>query len=234
MPSAPAKSENLLVNLICNLILPTLILMKFSTEKYLGPMGGLIVALIFPAGYGVWDFIQRKQTNLLSVIGFVSVLLSGGFGLLKVGGLGFAIKDAAMPTVMGLAVLLSLRTKQPLVKTILLNDQLVDLPRLDAALDQRGNRAEFERLLVTASYGLAVSFVLSGVMSFFLARHLLKSPPNTPEFNAELGQMHIWNPVIAFVPFLVIGMLTLWKVFARIETLTGLDGDALFKSGGKQ
>src|SRR4051794_15136804 len=118
MPSEHPKSENLLLNLACNIAAPTLILIKFSGEKYLGPGWGLLVALAFPAAYGLWDFSQRRETNLLSIIGFVSVLLSGGLGLLKVGGLGFAVKDAAMPTVMGIAVLLSLKTKRPLVRTI--------------------------------------------------------------------------------------------------------------------
>jgi hypothetical protein len=230
MSRPPAKSENLLVNLVCNILLPTLILIKFSDDKYLGAFRGLIVALAFPAGYGLWDFFRRRETNLLSILGFVSVLLSGGLGLLKVGGFGFAIKDAAMPTVMGLAVLLTLRTKKPLVRTMLLNEQLIDVPRVEAALAERGNRATFERLLVRASYNLALSFIISGGLSFLLARHLLKSPPGTPEFNAELGQMHIWNPIIAIVPLFGIGMFTLWKLFDQLETLTGLDSETIFKS----
>jgi len=80
----PAKHENLLLNLVCNLALPTLILTKFSADKWLGPLWGLIVALVFPVGYGTWDFFRRRKTNFISIVGFVSVLLSGGFGLMRV------------------------------------------------------------------------------------------------------------------------------------------------------
>ena len=83
----PKRPENLWINLICNLALPTLILMRFSTDRWLGPVWGLVVALIFPLGYGIWDFATRRETNFFSIIGFASVLLSGGLGLLKVGGI---------------------------------------------------------------------------------------------------------------------------------------------------
>ena len=54
-------------------------------RHWLGPKWGLIVALVFPLGYGVYDFVRRRKTNFISVLGFVSVLLSGGLGLMKLG-----------------------------------------------------------------------------------------------------------------------------------------------------
>ena len=86
MSTPPPKQENLLVNLVCNLVLPALILSKLSSPERLGPVYGLVVALVFPLGYGLWDFIQRRQANFISIIGFVSVLLTGGLGLLSIGG----------------------------------------------------------------------------------------------------------------------------------------------------
>ena len=104
--SSPAKRENPLLNLLCNIVVPTVVLMNFSTEKWLGPLWGLIVALIFPVGYGIYDLIQRKKTNFLSILGFISVLCSGGLALAQVGGFWFAVKDALLPTIIGVAVLL--------------------------------------------------------------------------------------------------------------------------------
>jgi hypothetical protein len=229
--SAPApKRENLLLNLIFNIALPTAVLTWLSGEKALGVAWGLVVALAFPAGYFVYDFVQRRQANFISIIGFTSVLLTGGLGLMKVGPMGFAIKEAALPLLIGAFVLISQGTKRPLVKTILLNDQILDLPRVDAALEQRGNRAGLELLLKRASYALAGSFVISSVLNFGLARYVLKSPPATEAFNAELARMQVLNwPVIA-LPTMAILMVILWKLIGGIGKLTGLTTDEIFRS----
>jgi len=228
MASEKPKSENLLVNLICNIAVPTLILTSFSSAKWLGPVWGLVVALAFPVGYGIWDFTQRRKTNFISIIGFVSVLLSGSLGLMKIGGLGFAIKDAVVPSVIGLAVIISLRTKHPLVRSFLYNDQIINVERVDHALSEHSAHPAFERMLVWASVALATSFTVSGMISFALARYLLKSPAGTPEFNAELGKMHAWNMPITLVPLMIMMMLTLWWLLNGIKRLTGLQLDEIF------
>ena len=79
-PAPRTKPENTLLNLTCNLVVPTIVLMKFSTDAWLGPLWGLLVALVFPIGYGIYDLITRRKTNYLSILGLVSVLLSGAGG----------------------------------------------------------------------------------------------------------------------------------------------------------
>ncbi len=235
MSRPPPKKENLLVNLICNLVLPTFVLMKLSGDDRLGPRWGLVVGLSFPLGYGVWDFFKRRHTNVLSILGFASVLLSGGLGLLKVGGLGFAIKDAAVPTVIGLFVLLSTRTKRPLVRELLYNDQIINVARVDAALAERGQGAGLDRLLARTSYLLAATFLGSAVLNFFLARYLLVSEPNTPEFTAELGKMHFWSVPVIVLPSMVAMVFALWRLLKGIEALTGLTlDDVLHAEAGKK
>src|SRR5205809_4148674 len=101
----PAKQENPLINILCNIVVPTVVLINFSTERWLGPLWGLIVALVFPISYGIYDLITRRKKNFLSMLGIISVLLSGGLALAKVGGMWFAVKDALLPTIIGVAVL---------------------------------------------------------------------------------------------------------------------------------
>lgn len=228
--SKPQKPESLLLNIVCNLVLPTLILMKFSTDNFLGPLWGLIVALIFPVGYGIWDFATRKKMNFISIIGFVSVLLSGGFGLMKVDGFWFAVKDAAMPALIGIAVLASLKTKTPLVRELLYNEQVIDIPRVDLALDERANRPAFEQLLVRASYALTVTFLVSAVINFVVARWIIRSEPGTPAFNEELGKMHSLGLVFMALPAMAMLMVILWRLIGGIQKLTGLTMDDIFKS----
>ena len=154
MSQATLKRENLLVNLACNLVVPTIILMKFSTEKWLGPVWGLIVALIFPIGYGLYDLAARKKTNFLSILGVISVLLSGGMGLMKADGFWFAVKDAVLPTCIGAMVLGTLRTKSPLLRQMFYNEQIVDVARVDAALAAHGKAEAFEKLMRRSSVWL--------------------------------------------------------------------------------
>lgn len=233
--SAPArKKENLLINLLFNIAIPALVLSKLSSPERLGPVIGLVVALSFPVGYGVWDFLERRQTNFVSILGFASVLLTGGLGLLQVNAFWIAVKEAAVPSVIGLAVLLTLKTKRPLVHTFLYNDQVIDVPKVDAALAARGTRPGFERLLVTSSYLLAISFLVSAVLNFALARYLLTSTPGTPEFNDQLSKMMWLSWPVIVVPSMAMTMYALWRLLAGLQRLTGLGLEDLFHAQVKK
>jgi hypothetical protein len=233
MPPAPKpkpKPENLLVNLVCNVALPTAILTWCSGEKLLGPKGGLVVALAFPLGYGIHDFLRRRRMNFISIIGFVSVLISGGFGLMKLDGFWFAVKDGALPALIGLAVLASLRAKEPLVHEMLYNPQVIDVDRVEVALLERGTQGEFSRLMQSASYLLAAAFLLSGVLNYGFARHIIRSAPGTELFNQELARMH-WVSLLGIsIPSMAMMMYALWRLLQGLQTATGLTLDEILKA----
>ena len=65
----PAKKQNSLMNLLVNIAMPVIVLMKFSNEEALGPVNGLIVALAFPLVYGIYGFFREKKVNFFSVLG---------------------------------------------------------------------------------------------------------------------------------------------------------------------
>lgn len=225
MTATKPPRENLLVNLLASFVIPTLILTKASGAERLGPVWGLVVALAFPIGYGIWDFAKRRKSNFIAIIGFVSVLISGSMGLLKADGFWFAVKDATIPVIIGLAVLVTSRTRQPLLKTMFMNEQLMATDKIEAALDERGTRVEFEALIRRISLGLAGSFLVSSVINYFVARAILVSPPGTEAFNQELGKMHWLGALIILVPNLIMMMALLWRLFVGIERLTGLKQD---------
>ncbi len=230
MESPAPSRENLWVNLICNVGLPTLVLTKLSGEHALGPVWSLVVALAFPVGYGIYDFAKRRRANFVSILGFVSVLCTGGLGLLKASALWFAVKDAAIPALIGGAVLTSLRSKTPLVREFFYNEQIIDVPRVDAALVERGQMPAFNRLLARSSVWLALAFLVSSVLNFFLARHLLKSPPGTPAFNDELGHMHALSWPVVALPCMAVMMFAIWRLISGLGTLTGLTTDEIFRA----
>jgi hypothetical protein len=225
-----AKPESLITNLICNVAIPTVILTWFSGDRWLGPKWGLLVALAFPTGYGLYDFAARRRWNFISIIGFTSVLVSGGFGLLKLGGLWFAAKDAAIPTIIGLAVLASAKAKTPLMTELLYNPHVIDVEKVDAALAARGTQAGFVALLRRSTGLLSVSFFVSAGLNYGLARYLLRSPPGTEAFNAELGRMHLLSWPVIVLPSMAMMMLVLWNLLKGLEALTSLDIDSIFRS----
>jgi hypothetical protein len=230
VPTPQPKPENLLLNLICNVGVPTVILTGFSGAKWLGPKWGLVIALGFPVGYGLHDFAVRRRWNFISIIGFLSVLISGGFGLLKVGGFWFAVKDAAIPAIIGLTVLASMKAKYPLVTELLYNPQVIDVEKVDAALAARGTQSEFAGLLRRATGLLSLSFFASSVLNFFLARYLIKSPPGTEAFNGELGRMHLLSWPVIVLPSMAMMLFVLWWLLRGTTALTGLELDHLFRA----
>jgi len=224
----PVKRENLLINLTFSILIPSLILAKLSPPERLGPAVALVTALAFPLGYGLYDFWERRTANFVAIIGFASVLLTGGLGLMQVEGIWFAVKEASVPTVIGLAVWASMRSRRPLIRQFIYNEQVINIPKVDAALEARSARPAFDGLMRTASYWLMASFAFSAVLNFVLARWLLRSPTGTPEFNAELAKMNLLSwPVIA-LPSTAIMMFALWRLLGGITRLTGLPLEEIF------
>jgi len=228
--SAPTPAENPLISLIFNIALPAIVLSKLSTEDRLGPVYGLLAALAFPVAYGAWDFATRRKHNFISILGFVSVLLTGGLGLLKLEGFWFAVKEAAVPAIIAIVLIVSHLIGSPLVRMLVYNDTIVDRPVVEAELTRRNAQEAFERLLASTTWLIAGSFVLSSVLNFVLARILLTATPGTPEFNAQLGKMTALSyPVIA-LPCIAITGFAIWRVMAGIRNLTGLTLEQVFRA----
>ena len=122
------KKESMWLNLGFNLLIPILFLRK--GDEWFGPaleellqspkdgtlIGSvmLVLAISFPIGYGLWDFARRRKWNFLSILGALSAFLTGGIGLLPGATVSmFAIKEAALPGILGLLTILTLKTKKP-------------------------------------------------------------------------------------------------------------------------
>jgi hypothetical protein len=220
--------ENLWVNLLLNAVVPALILSVGAPENRLGPMWSLVVALAFPVGYSLWELLRRRTWNALAVLGLVSTLISGGLGLMNMSGFWFAAKEAALPLVLGLAVPLTLRTRQPLIRLVLYNDQVLDTRRIHEALVARDQVTAFDRLLVWASWMLAAAMLVGGTVNFGLALWLLPAESGTPEFTRQLGKLQLWSWPGTMVPMSAMIFYALFRLLKGVEDLTGLRGDELF------
>ncbi|HLL11938.1 MAG TPA: VC0807 family protein [Rubrivivax sp.] len=224
----PASKPNPLIEIAITILVPALILMKFSGESSLGPVRALLVGLAFPLAWGVWDGVRRRKVSWLAVLGVVSTLLTGGIGLLALDAKWLAVKEAAVPSLMGLVILGSAWTRSPLIKLLVFNATLFDVQRVQAALDERGTAPQFERRLRTGTFLLAATFLFSAIANYVLTRWVVNSPAGTEAFNEELGRLTLLSyPIIAIPSMLMMMALMLWLARGARE-LTGLAlGDML-------
>lgn len=221
------KKENPLLNIGCNLIIPTVIMMKFSGDQHLGQVYGLVTALAFPLLYGLYDLLGAGKVNVFSLLGLLSILLTGGIGLLEVDRNWMIVKETAFPLLMGLFVVGSEWLGKPIVRRVL--DQMIDLEKVRDVYREVNQEPQFEKRLLTASYMLGSTFFISAILNFLLAFFVLKGQPGTEEFVNSLGKMTgLSFPVIALPMMIMVGCI-LFYLFNGIKKETNAELESFFR-----
>ncbi len=215
------KKDNGLNNLLINIVVPSLILMKGKKFLPLDSTQILLLALAFPLCYGLYDLFVKKEKNFVSILGFVSILLSGIVGVLELSTELIAIKEAAVPFIIGCVILISNFTKKPLAPKFLYHDEIFNKKNINEKLDDQGH-AQIDSILKKASIFLFLSFIFSAVMNFALAKYFVQSDAGTEAFNEELGQMTLYSYPIIVIPSIVIMVLIMRYIYISIKKLTGL------------
>ena len=219
------KSSSSFLNLICNLIIPTIILTKFSSEHTLGSFYGLLIALSFPIFYGLSEFYFNKKINFFSVLGLVSVLLTGGIGIFQFPTNWLAIKEAFIPGIIGMAVIISTYTKYPLLKMFV--EETLNIEGLRKKLTHSENEC-FSARVRFSSFLLGGTFFISSFLNFFLATWIVVSDPGTEAFNQELGLMNLLSLPIIALPMMVILMVIIWYLLNDTLKKVGLTWEEFF------
>ena len=220
--TASKPATNPLIELLITLIIPSLILMKLSGPEDLGVVNALLLALAFPLFWGARDFLARRKLNLFAALGLVSILLTGGIGLLQLDTQWLAIKEAAVPGLIGLAVVVSAYTSKPLVRVLLFSPALMNVEQIQQNLGQRGTGDVFEARLKMATWMLGGSFFFSAVMNYILATWIVVSPAGTAAFNEELGRLTLLSYPMIALPSMLTMMAVLVYLTRSIRELAGL------------
>lgn len=222
------KKENPLWNLMFNIIIPILILNKLNKYMDVGPVYTLMLALAFPLGYGLYDWFKKKKTNFISILGFAGIFLTGIIGVFELPTEWIAFKEASIPLIIGIAILVTVKTPFPLVKKLLYSPEIMDVERIESILIEKNAKERFDKILVNSSYLLSCSFFLSAVLNFVLAKIIMHSPSGTPAFNDEYSRMlGLSWPVIALPSMVVMGFI-MWYMFRALTKLTGLKFEEMF------
>ena len=221
IPSPPTHKPRPWVDLLVSIIIPSVILMKLSGDEYLGSVMALVIGLAFPLGWGLFELVRYRKYNFIAVLGIVSVGLTGGIGLMELDAGWLAIKEAAVPAVIGIAVLVSTRTRYPLVRTLLYNPSVLNVDKIQAVLKENGSEEEFEARLLKASYFFSLTFLFSSIMNFVLAKWIVTSPSGTQAFNEELGRMTLVSYPMIAIPSMIMMIAIFYYLWRSIRRLTG-------------
>ncbi|HHX8538134.1 TPA: VC0807 family protein [Vibrio diabolicus] len=228
MSNTTAKKPNPLFEILFNVFIPSFILMKFSGDEHLGTPMALVVALLFPIIYGGMDLVRNKKFNFISALGFISVLLTGGIGLLELDTRWLALKEALIPGLIGLAVLGSTFTRYPLMQKLVLNDTVLNLSLINERLKENGQSEAFERCLMSSNYLFASTFAFSSAMNYFLATWIVTSPSGTAAFNEELGKMTLYSYPMIAIPSMLMMFGIFYYIWRQVRTMTSLETEQIF------
>ena len=225
-----ANRENPLYSLLFNVIIPVVIMTKFSKPEALGPTNALLIGIAFPVVYGLYDLHSKRKVNWISIIGIVGVGLTGVFGLLSLSGFWFAIKEATIPLLIGAVVVGSQWTSKPLGKTFLYNDQILNIAKVEETLDSPKKHEQLNGLLKNATFMLAGSFLLSAGLNFWLANRMVVSPPQTTAYVDEIGSFTGLSYIVIALPCMAVMMLAMFWLMRGLSKLTGLKLDEMLNS----
>jgi len=196
--------------------------MKLSGDDKLGAAGALIVALAFPIVWGLIELFGNKKRNYIALLGIISVLLTGGIGLFKIDAQWLAVKEAAIPLILGIGVLVANKLGFPIVKKMLFNPKLMNVDRIETALQENNTKPEFEKKLDRANLFFAGTFLFSAIMNYVLAKAIVTSESGTAAFNEELGKMTLLSYPMIAIPSTIMMLAIFYFIWRTVNKLTGL------------
>ena len=245
------EKENPLISICFNIFIPVLILkngdnwileilqlldiaelpVQFLDTINLSSMAFLI-ALIFPVAYFIYDFFKRKNVNVISILGFINVLLTGGIGIFgERFGLSknwFIVKEGALPSLIGLGLIILRKLRKNSFNKILLNDIIFDNHKINSSIKYE-EQNEFETIVHRAGSHFIVGLFMSSFIQFILASLIVTSNPGESSFNEQVATM-TW---VSFLAVFVITMSIVGKgylgLISGIEKITGLKKEDFLK-----
>ena len=232
------SQQKMWLNILLDIALPVLILNKLS--KHLGengPLIALLLAISLPLGHGIYDFFKEKKINWVSLLGLVNVLLTGGFALLQLEGLWFAVKEASFPALIGLFVFFSSFTKKPLFSFFIEQPALFDTLAIKTRLSENNSEDLYRKLLRNCTFYFSGTFFLSAILNFVLASRIfteipkdLSSNEQADLLNSQIADMTWMGYVVIALPLMVITSFLFYYCLRQLSKMTQLSLNDMMKT----
>ena len=244
MSKVAAKEENPLINILINVLLPTIFLSKLSKEGdavyHLGPTWAMVAALALPLGYGLWHWFKHKSLNIFSCVGLGAILLTGLITIYLWKSpdakphvaLIFGIKEAIQPIILGSLFLITHRSASPLFRTFIYNDGIFDIKRVEKSVAEQQKISEYEGLIWKSTLLFFGSFCISAVLNLGLSFYFLNDlEASNPEwrtiYNEQVGRITFWGFIVIGAPLMLISGYILYMMVTGLEKLTGLNKESI-------
>lgn len=209
----------------CTVFIPMLT-MWFGPDLF-GPNAALLLGLSAPLLFLLANLRREGRVSPLSALSIASVVLTGVVGLLSLDARWFAIKEAALPVLMGGSLAATARTRFAVVTALF--ERILDQEKLLASVATPSARAAYDAATSQATLGIGIVTALSGALSFFLAQLLVTEPSGTERFVEQLGTYTAWSYPAVSLPVLIVTGVVLNRSLSGIERATGMPIDQLMR-----
>jgi hypothetical protein len=226
------------LDLAFNLVIPVMILQKLSSRfGENGPLIALVIALSFPLGFGFYDLWVKKKRNLLSILGFINILFTGGFALMGLTRGWYIGKELMLPTLIGSYVFLTTFRSQPFIELIFFNETVFNMDAIRGKTADDKKRRDLKQLMLVSTYIFASTFLISAIANFFIAQNIFTDIPyiwtateRAAIRNYEIAEMKKWHYIVLLLPSLVMTVILLWHLVSGLTKITGLKMEELMAS----
>lgn len=221
-----------MISIIINVVIPTVIMTRFAGDDKLGAINALLLALAFPFIYGVYEMVRNHKIGWVPVLGLVSIAISGGIGLLELPARWIAVKEAMIPAILALAILISGWIGRPLARLFL--DAIIDKDKIYPILEEQGKMDDYDRRTSVATWMLAGTFILSAALNFILARVVVTADGGTQQYTEQIGRMTALSFPVITIPVFIALTASIFYIMSTLSKLTGLEMDEVLKDQRKQ
>ncbi|MDE0120000.1 MAG: hypothetical protein OXM55_08355 [Bdellovibrionales bacterium] len=223
------QQENPLFSLLFNILIPIILLNK--GHLFLGDKASvfiLILALMFPVFYGLFDFIKNKRKNIISLFGTINVLFTGGFALYKLDGIWFAVKEAAFPLLIGIFVFISAYTKKNFFEYLIRQTPIFKWDLIEEKMKTISSTNHLHVLFKKSTILFSISFFISAVLNFILALYIfsekgtqgLSSTEKEILLNQKIADMTWLGFIVIGLPMTLFAFGVFWWFLKKLTKLT--------------
>ena len=138
-----------------------------------------------------------------------------------------AIKEAAIPGLIGIAVLASTWTRYPLIRTLLFSPNIINVAKVQQKLEKSRTSDLFEIRMQKATYLLSGTFFFSSLVNYMLASWIVTSPTGSAAFNEELGRLTLLSFPMFALPATLMMMAILYYIWRTVHDMTSLSMEEL-------
>jgi hypothetical protein len=214
---------------IPNVFLPIAILLLLSDESRLGPLNALLLAVLIPATYGIWELVRSRTINASSILGVVSVLMTGLIAIFELSTSLFPLKEAVIPIGFAVVLLVTNRMRFPVVK--LLFDMVQKRDLVERMVTEQGKASAYRKHTERSGMLWAGIMSLSGVLKFMLSSVIMTADPGTQEFNTQLATYGLVQIPTTMLLTMVLILSLIYSIAKGTGTIIGLSPTEVLRGG---